>query len=242
MGFPARRYFIVVSLLLSLLVPAGLFADDYQEVYSLLVKARDRADSLTDYTLVLTKQERVGGKLLPRNSVFVKFKKPFSIYMKNLTGNHVGREVIYVKGQNNDKMIVSTPGILGMLSVRIAPDSVLAKRETRHTINEAGLPNILDRMAQTIQEDKKKPGCLVSSTYLGEGLCSPEKVIRVRIENSTYAARTEIALDASTLLPAEIASYDADGSLLEYYRYTDIKTNVGLTDADFDPKNSAYHF
>jgi len=243
MGVPARRRLFFASLvLLSILIPTGLFADDYGTVCSLLLKARNRADSLTDYTLTLTKQERVGGKLLPQDTVFIKFKKPLSLYIKNLTGKHKNREIIYVKGKNNDKMIVSSVGVFGGLSARISPDNVLAKRESRHTITEAGLPNIMARMANMIQDDKRKPGRLLTATYVGEGYCSPERVIRVRIDNSSYAPRTEIALDASTLLPAEITSYDENGLLLEYYRYLDIKTNVGLTDADFDPENPGYHF
>jgi hypothetical protein len=241
----ARVRRLLVLLLFSascLLIPSGLYADDYTTVCSLLSKAEARASSLTDYTLTLMKQERLGDKLLPQETVFIKFKKPMSVYIKNLTGKHVNREVIYVKGENNDKMIVSPAGIFGGLSVRISPDSILAKRESRHTITEAGLPHIIARMIQVMEEDTKKPACLLNTTYLGEGYCSPEKVIRVRIEGSSYAPKTEIALDASTLLPAEIASYDAEGRLLEYYRYLDVKTNVGLTAADFDPKNPDYHF
>jgi hypothetical protein len=30
--------------------------------------------------------------------------------------------------------------------------------------------------------------------------------------------------------------------LIEEYTYTDIKTNVGLTDSDFDVRNRKYHF
>ncbi len=243
MSVSVRRSFVRTCLvLLCLLIPASLFADDYGTVCSLLLKAKNRADSLTDYTLTLTKQERVGGKLLPQDTVLIKFKKPLSLYIKNLNGKHINREVIYVKDMNDNKMIVSPAGLFGGLSVRISPDHIMAKRESRHTITEAGLPNIMTRMAQMIENDKKKSGSSLTATYLGEGYCSPERVIRVRIDNSSYAPRTEIALDASTLLPVEITSYDTDGSLLEYYRYRDITTNVGLTDADFDPKNPAYHF
>jgi hypothetical protein len=33
-----------------------------------------------------------------------------------------------------------------------------------------------------------------------------------------------------------------DPPLLEQYTYTDVKTNVGLSDADFDPQNRDYRF
>ncbi len=133
-------------------------------------------------------------------------------------------------------------GVFGVLTARISPDSVLAKRESRHTVKEAGLPNIIDRMTRLMTEERNKPGSTIAATYLGEGYCSPEKAIRIRIEHSSYAPKTEIAFDPQTLLPVLITSYDEKGTLLESYRYREIKTNVGLTNADFDPKNPLYHF
>ena len=237
-----RRRFLLISLLVSFfLAPAAFADDDYVKVRSLLSNAKLRVDSLSDYTLTLTSQERVGGKLLPETTMFVKFKRPFSVYMKNLTGKQKDREIIYVKGQNNNRMIVSRVALLGGLSTKISPDNTLVKRESRHSITEAGLPNTVNRM-MAILDTEEGAACRPTVTYLGEDYCSSKKVIRARIENSTYAPKTEIALDASTLFPASITSYNADGSLLESYTYRDIKTNVGLTDADFDPKNPQYRF
>jgi hypothetical protein len=236
------RLFFICLIVSFLLVPATLVADDYEKAYLLLTDAKKNTDCLSDYTLTITSQERVGGRLLPEATRFVKFKRPFSLYMKNLTGKRKNLEIIYVKGKNNDKMIVSPGGILGGITARVSPDSILAKRESRHTITEAGLPNLMDRMISILQEQDKKTDCRPAVTYLGEGYAASKKVVRVRIENTSYAPKTEITLDAATLYPVSIISYDADGSLLESYNYHDIKTNIGLTDADFDPKNPGYHF
>ncbi len=224
------------------LVPVTLLADDHEKAHLLLLDAKNRVDRLSDYTLTLTSQERVGGKLLPETTMFVKFKRPFSVYIKNLTGKQKDREIIYVRGQNNNKMVVSRLSILGGLSGKVAPDNVWAKRESRHTITEAGLPNTINLMISILEKERKAAVCRSTVTYLGEDYCSSKKVIRVRIENSSYAPKTEIALDTSTLFPVSIASYNTDGSVLESYNYHDIKPNIGLTDADFDPKNPGYHF
>jgi hypothetical protein len=236
------RLFFLLLVGLYCLIPATLVADDYERARSLLLDAKERVDSLSDYTLTIRSQERVGGKLLPEATMLVKFKRPFCLYLKNLTGKHVNREIIYVKGRYNNKMIVSPGGIFGGLTARISPDSVLTKRESRHTITEAGLPNIMERMISILQEDGKTAACRPTVTCPGDGYCSSKKVVRIRIVNSSYAPKTELALDAQTLYPAEIVSYDTDGSLLESYRYQDMKANVGLTDTDFDPENPAYHF
>ncbi len=164
-----------------------------------------------------------------------------SIYSKVISGSHKGREIIYVEGKNSDKMIVSH-ALLGTLTARISPDNVLAKKETRHTIKEAGLPSVVSRMISILECEGNKPGCKLVATYLGEESGAGGKVIRLRIEHSSYAARTDITLDARTFLPASFASWDKDGALIESFKYYNIKTNVGLTDADFDPDNPQYHF
>jgi hypothetical protein len=236
-----RRAAIALAVPFLLLFPSVLRADDYERVLSVLKQAQVCCERLSDYTLTLEKQELVKGRLSPKETMFVKWKRPFSVYIKTISGKHKDREIIYVKGKNNDKMIVSPGGVFGALTVRISPDSVLAKRESRHTITEAGLRAIISRMITTIQ-DERKLGSTAKVTYMGEESCSPEKVIHLSIENSSYAPRTDIRLSDGTLFPYSIVSYDADGTLLESYTYRDIKTNVGLTDTDFDPKNPAYRF
>jgi hypothetical protein len=235
-GITAALFFLLV-----LPFPSVLCADEFSRALSVLKQAQVRCEALKDYTLTLEKQELVKGRLSPPETMFVKWKRPFCVYIKTMSGKHKEREIIYVKGKNNDKMIVSPGGILGALTVRISPDSALAKRESRHTITEAGLPSIISRMISTIQ-DEDRPGSPAKVTYVGEESCSPERVIHLSIENSSYAPRTDIRLSTGTLFPYSIISYDTDGTVLESYTYRDIKTNVGLTDADFDPKNPAYRF
>lgn len=57
-----------------------------------------------------------------------------------------------------------------------------------------------------------------------------------------YAGRLVLSIDAELHLPLQIDLYDHEGNLYEHYEHRDLKVNVGLTDADFDPKNSAYRF
>jgi len=57
-----------------------------------------------DYTATLMKQERVKGKLLPRETIAVKFRRPYAIYMKWTGAVKAGQEVIYVRGRNDGKL------------------------------------------------------------------------------------------------------------------------------------------
>ena len=55
-------------------------------------------------------------------------------------------------------------------------------------------------------------------------------------------------IDREHGLPIRFEAYDwprspgAAPDLIEEYTYNDLKTNVGLTDRDFDPNNASYSF
>jgi outer membrane lipoprotein-sorting protein len=57
-----------------------------------------------------------------------------------------------------------------------------------------------------------------------------------------YAGRLVLWIDDELQLPLQIDLYDHEGSLYEHYEHHDLEINVGLTDADFNPKNPAYRF
>ena len=57
-----------------------------------------------------------------------------------------------------------------------------------------------------------------------------------------YAGRLVLWVDDARHLPLQADLYDHNGALYEHYEHRDLAVNVGLTDADFDPKNPAYDF
>ena len=57
-----------------------------------------------------------------------------------------------------------------------------------------------------------------------------------------YAGRLVLWVDDELHLPLQADLFDHEGNLYEHYEHRDLKINVGLGPADFDPKNPAYHF
>jgi hypothetical protein len=57
-----------------------------------------------------------------------------------------------------------------------------------------------------------------------------------------YAARMLLWVDDELRLPIRAEIFDHDGLLYERYEHRDLRVNVGLTDADFDPANPEYDF
>lgn len=57
-----------------------------------------------------------------------------------------------------------------------------------------------------------------------------------------YAARGSVWISPDSLVPTRIEIFDANDELYERYVYADVRTNVGLTDQDFDATNPDYRF
>ena len=70
-------------------------------------------EKIQDYSATVAKRERIGGKLLDYEYMYVKLRqKPFSVYMYFLGPPDLkGQEVIYVEGRNNGNMWAHGVGI-----------------------------------------------------------------------------------------------------------------------------------
>jgi outer membrane lipoprotein-sorting protein len=243
------RKILAVNLLVSLalIIPAMLLGAEEgsgtaEKALAKLNKTQERAEALATYTLTLNKQERIKGKLNPTETIFVKWKKPSMVYLKILSGKNKGREIIYVKGKNKNKMIVSPGGFLGGITIRISPYSRIATKNNRHSITEAGMASTIGRINLDIKMDMKKENKTIRISYVGIEKFKEVETIHIRVENSSYAAKTEIYLYRSSHLLYGLHSYNKSGGLLESYTYSNIKVDVKLTEYDFDPKNKEYDF
>jgi outer membrane lipoprotein-sorting protein len=57
-----------------------------------------------------------------------------------------------------------------------------------------------------------------------------------------YCRKAITWTDSKTKLLTKLEIYDWNNKLYEYYEFKDFKSNVGLSDKDFDPKNPDYKF
>ena len=190
-------------------------------VKSLLDEARAEVSRMTTYQVHLTRQERIGETLFPIESVVLSIRRePRAVRLEWPEGPHKGREVIYVAG---GPMHVNDPhGLLPR--TRLAPDSPLVLNSSRHPITEAGFETILARVEADLNGNGPDAG---RPSYAGretpDGIGHPcHKVVRARPGGET---RT-LYFDPETHLPALVILKGADGSLLESYRFDNLRSNV----------------
>src|SRR5450830_1845585 len=86
-----------------------------------LKEAEDAYGKVTNYTAIFHKQQRVDGKLLEEETILIKFRRPFSLYMKWIAAPYKGSELLYVEGWNNNRAKVHRSGLLGLFSWNLDP-------------------------------------------------------------------------------------------------------------------------
>lgn len=223
-----------------------------------------------DYTCDFIKQERVDGKLLPKEHMALKVRneiardgqivQPFSVYMKFMAPkNYKKREVLFVKGHNNEKILIKEGGTRGRFlpSVWLKQSNSMITSVNRYSITDAGINKLVERLIEAATENVNcDQECKIR--YFREGAkvgghnCSYLEVIRPERKpgplgpNNVYLA--QVYVDNTLNIPIRYAAYDwptkvgGRPQLVEEYIYQNVVLNPGLTADDFDPKNKDYRF
>jgi len=216
------------------------------DLIELLHLAQKRYDTIQDYTVTFHKQQRVGGVLYAEEDILFKFKKPFMVYMKWIGDIDRDREALYAKGKYDGRLLVHLGGMINYVAPAFAlhPTGALAMRKNLRPIAESGLGNTITLLVQMCERAQRNGDLRVR--YLGAGEAGGRPVHRFERtlprKEGYPAHRTVLGLDRETGYPLSVTSYGWSGELLEKYLYDGLRTDVGLTEADFDRANSAYHF
>jgi Protein of unknown function (DUF1571) len=94
------------------------------------------------YSCILTKRERVKGKLKEKPEVTQCYfkEKPFSVYMNWIANPGDAQRILYVEGEYNNKMMTRPSGLKGLIGVlAFDPDAPLAKNAGRYLVTEFGI-------------------------------------------------------------------------------------------------------
>jgi outer membrane lipoprotein-sorting protein len=242
----------VLGAAVALVAQAAARAGENSDPYKLLVSTSSSFASVQGYTAKFTKQERVNGDLRPRETIFMKFQKPFKVYMKWLDGAKEGQEILYVKGKNGNK-ILAHPGfggtIGGMINMilptfAISPDGPSAMQDNRHPITGAGIGKLIEKIIQV--SSKALENDELSLTYKGEVEVDGRPAVlveRILPQKDGYPAhRTHYYLDKEYNLPVKVVLHDWSGRLTASYEYTALVLNPALEPIDFEIRNKEYRF
>jgi len=226
----------------------------------LLERGMKSLQEIAAYTAVFQKQEVVQGELLPEQTITMKCRhKPFSVYM-NWQSGETGRELIYVDGKNNGKLIAHDGGWKSRIpALSLPPDGMLAMRDTRHPVTTAGLLGLANIMLGIHRLDLLRSTVAVcevdaNQTFDGRACLQFTTTYKSRTDSPIY--RKSITLiDREWNVPLHSRHFEwpksetpmpeaelDDATLLESYSFTDVHLQCRLSDHDFDRSNSEYNF
>lgn len=236
------RAFASLLLILFLASPVGAAEDPLQ----ILRAMAHRYQQVTDYTANFLKQEVVNGKLLPRESIFMKFGKPFNVYMGWRMAPHKGREILYARGKYNGKLIGHEGGFFSFITLSLDPRGGRAMRGNRYPITEAGIGKIIARVLKDVERGNQEGVLRLTDGGTVELFGRRMRMIAVGLpddpERGYSAPKINLWIDVENGLPCKAEFFDWDGRKVESYGYKDLRLNVGLMDADFDRNNDMYRF
>lgn len=221
-------------------------------------------ERINDYTATLVKRERVDGTVGEHDYMFVKVRnrkvvngrvtQPLSVYLTYLRPASVkGREVIYVEGQNDGNMIAHEGGFRGRFlpTMPLSPTGMMAMRGQRYPITEIGIENLIVKLIERGETAKRFNDVTCNfrkNAKVRDRVCTVLEVNQPTRHPELDFHQAQVFIDDELTLPIRYVAYDwptaagAAPELIEEYNYIDLKLNVGLTDADFDPRNPQYAF
>jgi hypothetical protein len=213
----------------------------------LIRDAQNRFRGVRDYTCYMVAQERIRGELQPEHLTEMKMRvQPFSVYFRWLAPRkYVGQQVCYVHGRNGNKMRVHSKGLLGAIGfVNVDPNDPRVKENSRHTITEAGLGNMIRRLAVAWENERRlnETQVRIAEYEYNKRRCTRVEAVHPSSANGQFQNyRTVVYFDKELHLPIRIEMYDwprrggnPGGDLNESYSYLNPRFNVGLTDAHFN--------
>jgi hypothetical protein len=202
-------------------------------------------DRVASYTAIVHKQQRFAGKLLPEETILLKFRKPFSLYMKWIKAPHEGSELLYVAGWNENRVRAHRGGLLRFITHNLDPMDPGLMADNLRPVTDVGIGQLVKSVAVIVR-------AAINAGELGFSGRGEESVygrktqilefVLPQIAGGHDARRLVINQDVESKILIRIRAYEQDGQLMENYGYERLDLDARLLDADFDPAHSNYRF
>jgi Protein of unknown function (DUF1571) len=211
-----------------------------QDARDILARSEAKLKSLATYQVKMSRVERVDGRLQPEEEVVLSIhRQPREVRLQWTSGPSEGREVIYSTRVDDRSLFVHMPkSAIPLPTMKMAVDSPMVMKSSRHSITEAGFDTIIDNLRKSVDQADDANTARGRAAYRGvekpPGLDRPSHVFTRRSPNGETWT---VFIDARTMLPTMVVAKDPSGQLDEKYVYREVVENPAeLASADaFDP-------
>ena len=204
-------------------------------------ESRAALQTVKTYSATFSKKEVVGKKMIEQTMQLKMRHKPFSVYLK-FANPHSGREVIYVDGHNDGKLVVNLGGTLGkILGLRkLKPNAKLVMKENRYPITDIGILRMLETVVQRWEKlPRNSKVRYFPNAKMGKKSVRVIQVIHPKRSAGNPFHMTRLYIDNKTRLPIRVQQYGfprksgGKPPLIEEYTYSNLKLDKRIGDSDF---------
>jgi hypothetical protein len=224
--------------------------DPIAQLSELARTAIQEYSKIDSYVARMRRREQVNGRDKPEELLLFKFRKePFSVYFKWLGNEARGREVVFVKGRYEGKLhTLLAAGDIPLMPagkrMALFPDSTLVRSSSRHSIEEAGIGQLVAKFNYAVETEARSPQRQSSLTFLGpmhrpemenDGIGVMQSIPAGAEPQMPKGGKRLWVFDRLSRLPVLLVTQDAAGHEVEYYFYDRVEYPVRLDDDDFNP-------
>jgi len=219
-------------------------------VLELSQMALDKYSRIDDYSADFIRQERVDDVMNETEYFFIKFRKPFDLYLRWTKGKRKGWELLYSRGNYNNQVVVHVTGVANWFlpTLELDPAGGIAMMNNPHSILEFGIGYVIESYNRNIKMSIERDE--VELRYLGDKevdgrLCWGIEAVLPKDSEHYYCYKSVLYFDKEYMLPTKSVFYEwknGKEQLIELYLYKNLSFNNCFTDYDFDRKNKKYDF
>jgi len=204
-----------------------------------LEKGLGRYRLLNDYKALFIKKEiDKTGVLGAEEEIYLKFVKPFKIYLGWLNTHKRGLQVFYERGRHDGKLAIHKPGLFfGLAPVVFLPQDSPWVREgsAPFNIEDAGIGTFLRDFSIAVIRGAQENKLQVRETSQTPSAEIFEVIFPDSVKNEAYFAyRLVVSFDSQTWLPTGMELFDWNDVVIGRYTYRDLVLDVGESgDKDF---------
>ncbi len=204
---------------------------------AVLEKSLKAYGTIQDYKAMFQKQEKSGDVLGPKETIFLKFEKPFKIFMGWTNLPKKGLQVLYERGKHDGKLAIHKPGLLLGLApvIFLDPTSPWVREGSEsYNIEDAGIGSFLNDFTQAVLKGARENKLqVIASQKLGGGETVDVIFSGSKPDDGFFSHRAIVHFDQETALPDQMALFDWQNQPMGVYAYENLKLNVGSQDAEF---------
>jgi outer membrane lipoprotein-sorting protein len=215
------------ALLALLFLSSPVSADPASDrLNSLVSESKTAWQAVNGYSAMFYKEEPEKGKMGPREKIFLKYDKPFKIYMLWLNTRKQGLQVLYERGKHDNKLAIHKPGLIFTPVIFLPQDSPWVREGSEaYDIEDAGIGTFVEDFAKMVERAVSEGKISAKVTESAEGALADVSFPGAAKDEDYFASRAEVLFDAVSKLPVKMKLYDFKGELSGTYEYDELKLN-----------------